>query len=692
MSRRSRARAGLAGALVALLLPIVSSAAPALAASSGPAGFSDSLVVSVPNPTGIAWTPDGRMLLTQDNGQVRVVRNGVLKATPALALGARVCTGGERGLSSIAVDPVFPTNHYVYLFWSFNKYNDCGTTAGTTPPSRVARYVLGDNDIIAPATEKVIVDGIASPSTTHLAGDLHFGADGLLYISTGDGGCTIGDPTKCASLNTNSRRMDIANGKILRVTSDGTIPVSNPYASAPGARHCTDPAGVPAGTGPCAETFASGFRNPYRFAQRPGTSNFLVNDVGQANWEEIDDLVAGKDYGWNVREGHCATDSTTDCGPTTFENPIFDYSHADGCGSITGGAFVPDGVWPAPYSGSYLFADFVCGGIFRLAPNTGGGYDRVPFFTGVLNPNVIAFGPYGVGSALYYLNYFGGEVHRIAYTSGANTAPVASFTHRPNGLKVTLDGGASYDPDSGDAVRKWSWKFGDGKSATTVTPTVTHTYGRKKVFTATLQVTDSNGAVSPPVTRKIYAGEHAPVIKLTAPVATARFAVGDVVPLSATATDAEDGTLAPGALTWTVLLNHNTHQHPYLGPVTGRTISPTYPSPEDVAAADTSYLIVSVTARDSRGLTTSVVFNLLPRKVTLTFGTSPVGGTVQIRGIDYLTPTSITAWHKQHLLVAAPDQDIGGTPMTFASWSDGGAQSHDLVVPSSATSYTAAFS
>src|SRR4051812_780896 len=114
--------------------------------------------------------------------------------------------------------------------------------------------------------------------------------------------------------------------------------------------------------------FAWGFRNPFRFAVEPGTSSFLVNDVGQNTWEEVDSLAAGKDYGWNLREGPCARDSVTDCGATTFENPVYAYTHADGCASITGGAFVPVGLWPGPWSGSYLFSDYVCGGIYRMAP------------------------------------------------------------------------------------------------------------------------------------------------------------------------------------------------------------------------------------------------------------------------------------------------------------------------------------
>ena len=98
----------------------------------------------------------------------------------------------------------------------------------------------------------------------------------------------------------------------------------------------------------CREAFAWGLRNPFRFAFDPdaaGTS-FRVNDVGQNAWEEIDRGTRGADYGWNVREGHCAqTGSAADCGaprPAGMTDPIHDYGRGAGCGSITGGAFVPE--------------------------------------------------------------------------------------------------------------------------------------------------------------------------------------------------------------------------------------------------------------------------------------------------------------------------------------------------------------
>ena len=226
---------------------------------------------------------------------------------------------------------------------------------------------------------------------------------------------------------------------------------------------------------------------PVPLREGPGTSDFYVNDVGQDTWEDIDELVAGADYGWNRREGYCVTGSVTDCAPSRFADPVHAYRHGS-CRSVTGGAFVPRGVWPDPYGGSYLFADYVCGSIFRLVPGPDGGYTQETFATDLSSPVHLRFGPFGDTRALYYLDFFGGTVCRIAY--GANSAPVAAFSTRPDGLDVAFDGSGSYDPDN-DEISTYRWSFGDGTSTTTTEPTVTHTYPSAQPYQASLTVVDA---------------------------------------------------------------------------------------------------------------------------------------------------------------------------------------------------------
>src|SRR5581483_5242818 len=307
--------------LLGLLGALTGGVAPApVQAATLPSGFTDGPVAAVAAPTDLAFTPDGRMLVTTQPGVLRMVKGGVLLPTPVLDLTPRVCSRREQGLLGVTVDPAFATTRAVYLYYTFKKFPTCRTfedgdiVKTETPVNRVSRFILpSGSDVIAPASEVVLLDNIPSLGN-HNAGDLNFGADGLLYASVGDAGCKVSDPSACGGSNDNSRNEGLPLGKILRVRTDGTIPSDNPNVSRSGARRCADPAGVPPGTGPCLETFAMGLRNPFRFAFRPDTDTFNINDVGQSSWEEVDAGLRGADYGWNIREGHCAAGSTSNCG------------------------------------------------------------------------------------------------------------------------------------------------------------------------------------------------------------------------------------------------------------------------------------------------------------------------------------------------------------------------------------------
>ena len=228
------------------------------------------------------------MVVTSKPGRVIVRREDGTRTT-ALDISTRVCDEMERGLVGVAVDPDFVTNRFVYLYYTHRVGGTCERPPAPgeqgEPVRRSATTTRSPS-----STEKVLVDHIVSPQGHHIAGDLEFGADGYLYIAVGDGVCSMVNRTQCGPTNDNSQRRSLPHGKILRVTRSGRPPASNPYADARGARRCTRPAGVPAGTGPCKEIFASGLRNPFRIARKPGTSQFFVNDVGMHTWEEVDRL------------------------------------------------------------------------------------------------------------------------------------------------------------------------------------------------------------------------------------------------------------------------------------------------------------------------------------------------------------------------------------------------------------------
>ena len=668
-------------------------------ASTPPPGFDDTLVARVANPIGIVFTPDGRMLVTTQAGRVHVVDNGALVEQPALDLSARVCTDREWGLGGVAVHPQFVQNRFVYVYYTFNKGGGCQFGSPTSPVNRVSRFVLGQDNVIDPASEVVLLDNIPTPEGVHNGGDLRFGRDGNLYVSVGDGGCDYKGDSGCYGQNDASRDQNVLLGKILRLTPAGGIPSDNPWTGPGSARCNTGPGAV--GT-KCQETYAWGLRNPFRFAFDPAApgDRFFINDVGQDTWEEVDLGAAGADYGWNVREGPCRTDSTTDCGPPPagMTNPIFSYGHASGCKAVTGGAFVPAGVWPSEWDGAYIYSDYVCGKMFKLTP-VGGGYSSSEFVSdlGEGSAIMLLFGPSGSGQALYYTSYAnGGEIRRIEYVGAGNRTPAAKATATPNSgplpLDVTFDASASTDPD-GDGLT-YVWNFGDGSaSLSTAAPVVTHRYDQTGTFTAELYVTDASGARSATIGLRVDPGRLGPTVQIDLPATAKRFAVGETITLRGSATDPDDGALPPSALTWEVLLQHDDHTHPYLQPTAGNDIQITAPQPENLAATTTSWLILKLTARDSDGLTSTVTQLLKPNLVDVTVGSSPAGVPLTVNGVPATSSTTFTSWEGYRLGLVAPNQaTANGTTIFFQRWSDNSTLATRVVVtPNAAVTYTAIY-
>lgn len=651
-----------------------------------PGQFEDQLVASVSQPTGLAFTPDGRLLITEKPGRLRVYTNS-LQSTPALDISSKVCSDSERGLLSVAVDFEFAQNNYIYVFYTYNKPGtNCATSSSNVAVNRVSRFVLGSNNQVNPSSEVVLLDNILSYAGNHNAGDLFFGKYGYLYVSTGDGGCDFAGNSGCAGDNDAAKDTHTLLGKILRVTREGDIPPGNPFTGSNSAR-CN--AGSTSAGKICQEAFATGLRNPFRIAFDPNasTTKFYINDVGQNVWEEINLGQAGANYGWNTREGNCPNGSTSGCGTVAgLTNPIYAYQH-NGCNSITGGAFIPNGFWPPEYNDSYFFSDYVCGKIFLLK-KSGSTFAATDFATGLGNSSAVhlIFGPNGSKRSLYYTTFAGGgQVRRINYTGNANRAPVASFTATAISgavpLAVNLNASASSDPD-GDALT-YSWNFGDGTTGSGVTTQKTYTTAGK--FRITLTVRDSKGATST-YARTAFPGNTAPSVRITSPSTTARFSVGQTITIQGAATDTEDGSLPATSLRWTVRIRHNNHVHPY-ATGTGSSITVTMPAPEDLAATEKSWLEVILVATDSQGLTSYVLQKLLPTIVTVNFASNPTGLNLTVNGVTITTPKTVKSWPNYNLRVNAPNQGN----KVFQSWSDGGAQAHTIRTPSGGGSYTATF-
>lgn len=420
----------------------------------------------------------------------------------------------------------------------------------------------------------------------------------------------------------------------------------------------------------------------------------------------------GADYGWNLCEGdhdNPSRNGVVNCSGQTYTGPIYEYSHDDprypGCSSITGGAFVPNGIWPASsYDTAYLYGDYVCNKIFKLTPKSGGGFTRTIFAggLGVGGPISMEFGPYGTsGQALYYTTFDdGGEVRRIVSNAG-NRAPVATAdtagANYDTSLTMDFDASASRDPD-GDTPLTYRWSFGDGsKPLKTADPTISYTYGKTGKYEAKLTVEDNLGNQSLD-TIEVFPGNTPPRPIIESPSEGTTFRVDQLLTATGSVTDAEDDAdgnpaTAP-TLRLEVLRYHDgNHFHPWASD-TDRDVTFEGPPPEGLESTEPreNYLQVRLTATDSQGLSRTVTRRLEPRLVNVRFQTRPLGLDVQINGLTFGAPKVLASWEGYAVNVDVKRQrDADGRLWAFDRWSHGRAKAHTIETPAVTRTYTAFF-
>jgi len=311
-------------------------------------GFTFSEPVHAVEPPG---TKD--LYVVEKAGRVRLLRNGKVRGRPLLDIRGRVSADGEQGLLSIAPAPDFQTSRLLYAY--FTAASDQAQVIVEMRVNRAGTRVVESGG--APALRQVM--RMPDSYSNHNGGQLAFGPDGYLYVSTGDGG-GAGDPDRTAQ-----DRSSLL-GKILRI--DPSPSGGRPY-SAPAGNPFADGAG-----GDADEVYAYGLRNPWRFSFDRQSGRLAVGDVGQNEFEEIDVVsrqeARGANFGWSAFEGRApyAPGDALDPGSAHIE-PVHVYSHDVGC-SVTGGYFVRDRSLPSLY-GRYLFADYCNGKVQSFAYRNG---------------------------------------------------------------------------------------------------------------------------------------------------------------------------------------------------------------------------------------------------------------------------------------------------------------------------------
>jgi glucose/arabinose dehydrogenase len=403
-------------ASLVLTIPATVAAAPAVAVRLVAEGLTSPLTAMNP-PDGT-----GRLFIVDQVGLIRIVTaDGVLLPGPFLDLRAQIVPlmpdFDERGLLGLAFHPQYAQNGRFFVYYTVPLRP--GGPEGFDHTGQISEFSVSaqDPNRADPASERILLQW-DHPEFNHNGGTVAFGPDGFLYISIGDGGggndVGLGHVEDWYADNAGGNGQDITQnllGNILRIDIDGgfpyAIPPDNPFVGAEGLD----------------EIFAYGFRNPYRMSFDMGGSHSLfVGDAGQELWEEVDLVVKGGNYGWNVREGtHCFDAENPFVSPpfcpdampdgTPLLDPIIEYANTKnpegGLGFVVVGGYVYRGDALPQFKGRYIFGDWSTpaqpdGSVFVAKPRSNGLWHfRELRFTntanGRLNHNILGFGQDAAG-------------------------------------------------------------------------------------------------------------------------------------------------------------------------------------------------------------------------------------------------------------------------------------------------------
>ena len=389
-----------------------------------PVGFVDEAVVSgLDLPTAFTVLPDGRMLIAQKDGLVRVVKNENLLPTPFIDLRSSVNDYWDHGLLGIAADRDFAVNRFVYLYY---VYENDSSDYGGIKTSRVTR-VTATGDVASPASQVIILgtqggagcqglpadaDCIQVDSPSHSVGDIKVANDGTLFLTHGDGASfnVVDD------LALRAQGLNTLHGKVIHITTTGAGLPENPFWNGnPNANR--------------SKVWALGMRNPYRFALHPTSGALYIGDVGWDTYEEVNVVPAGApgaNFGWPCYEGvnrQPGYEPLAGCqtlyaaGASAVKAPLIPYPHDAVTAAVTGGTFYNGASFPAQYHGAFFYGDYATGFLRYLRVDDNG------VMSGPLTGFAVDLGgPVYIstdGENLVYAAINTGQVRRIRYT-GAN--------------------------------------------------------------------------------------------------------------------------------------------------------------------------------------------------------------------------------------------------------------------------------
>ncbi len=582
---------------------------------------------------------DGRIFITEKQGIIRIIRDDVLIADPFLSL--EVDDANERGLGHMVFHPDFERNGYYYIFYSVPGVRH----------NRISR-LTANGDKTIPGSEHIIMELDQLGSDIHNGGDMVFGTDGYLYVGTGDGGQAW-----------QGENIGTTNGKILRMDENGEAIPDNPWYTFPYLR--------------ARYVYAYGFRNPFTLTIHPLTGEIFANDVGGANFEEVNRIEHGSFYGWPTVEGK----RTHQVVPPEYRDPVFQYSHANGYCAIVGSVFYTPAIqqFPSQYYGRYFYSDYCRGHIRMLDPNTW--MDRGSLITDgdrIIDLDISADG------SLYYLERKGlgdgsqedntstneGKLWRISYTgSGAPFISVA-----PQSVKIPVGENATFSVVAmGAQPLEYTWLVNGEEVMSLDDPILVLNQVQMSQHEATIQVEVSNafGKTESVVVFLEVTDNQRPMPVITSPEPDGTYTAGETIYFSGYAEDPEEGLLSSAALSWRIDFHHGTHTHPAMSWTPGLAFG-SWSIPVTGETASDVWYRVYLRATDQDGMTKTIHRDIYPLVGSILVQSAPSNLDIYLDGIPATTPYSIEGVRGVTRFLSPPYKQAQGDSLYFFNgWEDG---------------------
>lgn len=601
-----------------------------------PEGFVQEIMAENLNPTAMAFDHHGNAYLAQKDGRVLLVSaDGTLQPDPVLSI--PVDDFNERGVSGIALHPDFDNLPYLYLYYTVpdSNYN------------RVSRFLI-NGTLAVPGSEQVIFNFDKLNSGIHNGGSMVFGKDGNLYVGTGDGG-----------KSSNAQSLDVTLGKIIRIQDDGGIPDDNPFINEVQGRNQA--------------IYAYGLRNPFSMALEPETGQIFVSEVGQGAFEEVNEIVSAKNYGWSLIEGPLGSQTA----PQDYQDPFFAYPHNQGCAIVGAAIYKPTASnFPSEYLGKYYFADYCNGYLMVLDLQNGVVNDT--FARGLKQPVAFAINP--LDGSFWYLMRSGIGGGSIDDNTATNNGTLWKVTYTGSGAPfISVNPGDEFVPD-GESARfevqafgsqplHYQWQINGVNLPASDSP-VLQFHNASLIDHGSLFrciVSNVHGADTSASAELRVTSNQRPIPEILQPITGLKYQAGDTIRFQGFANDPETGILPDSSLEWHVDFHHDTHTHPVVSSLK-HVASGAFIIPQAGETSINTWYRIYLKAKDSEGLEQTTFREIYPAISEFSIE-GPNGLLVNVDGLLRPMPYTFESLQKQqHIAQASEQMIIGDSLYLFEKW------------------------